>query len=312
MQLQAYLDSLIHFGGVNPGAIAVLTAASDGIDYDLVESRLPEVCWVRETDFRSDLVDAVRSSSPYILFGCDDVVFKEYFDLNDCVRKLEADSDLFGFSLRLGANLNFLPRLRDEKGVFTWAWREARGEYWSYPWEVSASVYRRDAVLEFLENRPDITNPNRFEAFLAERIAEGALRVPPRLACFSRSCCLTVTVNRVQDEFPNDFDQTKDTSPEALFRQYRDGDVQDWTFLAGQQNGSVHVGAEMFRTARSIAPPERRYVLTSGKAVARSGQIGLTIKFWWWRFLIFGWENARKILPRQAIVGLKKILRPLG
>lgn len=312
MQLQAYLDSLQHFGAVEPGAISVLAASSSGIDYDLVKQRATAVRWIDERSFRDDLLSAVEQAGPYILFGCDDVVFKHYFDPNEAIALLQRAPEVFGVSLRMGANVDFVPRLHVDGALVSWAWREARGEYWRYPWEVSATIYRRDTVLALLRDRADLTNPNRLEAYIANAIAAGDIEVPPRLACPMESCCLTVTVNRVQDEFPNAFDDAKETDPADLFARYRDGWLQDWTALQGQANGCVHVGAEAFVMARQVTPPTRRYVQAAGSHTQRSSQIGLTIRFWWWRCLTLIWETMRKVMPATAIAAIKRGFAVLG
>lgn len=310
LQLEAYLESLMHFGGIKPECITVLVASSPGITYDRVIARRPGINWVYEKEFREDLLEALRAAENFVLLGCDDVVFKEFFDVNDCIRMLQKDSDVFGFSLRLGANLNFIPRLEENEGIFTWNWRDAQGEYWRYPWEVSASVYRRDFLLDHVTSRPDVTNPNRFEAYLAKDIAEGVLDVPPKLACFAESSCVTVTVNRVQDEYKNDFDKSKDTSPEALYRDHVNGLQQNWMKLAHWHNGSVHVGADAFELVRSVEVPPFEYVAISGAhSRTRARARGLALKILWWRIMTGVWEEARRRLPPKAILVIKSMAR---
>jgi hypothetical protein len=313
LQLEAYLDSLMYYSGIKPQFITVLTTASPGISYDRLFAQYPLINWVREQAFQADLLQAVRAAENFVLFGCDDVVFKEHFDVNDCIKPLEADTDVFGFSLRLGTNLNFLPKLADRNGIYYWNWRDARGEYWSYPWEVSASVYRKQFVLNYLESRADISNPNRFEAYLAGSIAAATEALPTQLACFPKSTCATITVNRVQDEFPNGFDQTKDTSPEALYREHVNGLKQNWMKLANWSNNSVHVGADAFELVQSVGVPAAGYVRlsqVSGRPSGRKSNIAL--KILWWRVMTKVWETIRALLPRSILNLLKKLLRKVS
>ncbi|MBG0799958.1 hypothetical protein IYW40_00200 [Methylocystis sp. H4A] len=302
LQLEAYLESLIYYSGVKPQFITCLTATSLGISYDRIIAQHPGINWVHETQFGDDLLRAVRMSENFILFGCDDVVFKEYFDLNDCISILQRNPDVFGFSLRLGGNINFLPRVDESDGVLTWHWREARGEYWRYPWEVSASIYRKNVALNLLESRTDITNPNRFEAFLASDIASGKFEAAPRLACFATSTCATVTVNRVQDEYQNVFDASKSTSPEELYCCHVDGLKQDWVKLAHWRNGSVHVGAEAFALVRIVNAPPLNYIMAStGVGILAKRNGNLALKIFCWRIMTNLWEAARKRLPRPIL-----------
>lgn len=303
LQLQSYIESLMHYSGLPPEYITVLHAASPGISYEQLIEKFPQIDWVAERSYRDDLLDAViRAEEDYILFGCDDVVFKEYFDLNTCIRHMERDSDLFGFSLRMGANINFLPELSPRDDVLTWHWADARNNYWRYCWEVSASVYRRSFVLDYLKSRDDLTNPNRFEAYLAADIEAGKTRVPPKLACFPESRCVTITVNRVQDEFPNEFDESGDNDALTLFRQYEAGLRHDWPKIAHWRNNSVHVGAEAFDLVKQYDPPANQYELST-REVGREASLpgNLKLKIFVWRFATRQWEFARKILPRPAL-----------
>ena len=310
LQMEAYLESLMYFGGLKPERITILVACSPGISYDLLIERHPRVNWVHEASFHDDLLAALRVSENYVLLGCDDVVFKDFFDSNDCIKMLQTRQDVFGFSLRLGANLSFLPALHEDDGIFLWDWQKAKGDYWRYPWEVSASIYHRDFILRYLEARPDITNPNRFEAFLAKQIDDLETQTPPKLACFPKSCCATITVNRVQDEYPNEFDESKDTSPEKLYRDHVNRLKQDWFKLAHWNNDSVHVGAENFELVQRIELPAAVYALVSDeKASVRSRRVGLALKILWWRLVTVLWEEARKRLPRKALNVLKSIVR---
>jgi hypothetical protein len=310
LQLEAYLESLMYFGGIKPEHITVLVASSSGINYDGLIAQHPGINWVREKAFRDDLLQVLRGAENFILLGCDDVVFKEFFDANDCIRTLQKDGDVFGFSLRLGANLNFIPTLDENDGIFTWSWREAKGEYWRYPWEVSASIYRRDFVIDYLTSRPDVTNPNRFEAYLADHIAKDGAEIPPKLACFAESSSATITVNRVQDEYPNDFDKAKDTSSKALYRDHVNGLKQNWVKLARWRNRSVHVGADAFELVRSFAIPPVGYAVTSdGDVRTRPGSRGLALKILWWRIMTVVWEETRKRVPRRVLMVFKSISR---
>jgi hypothetical protein len=313
LQLEAYLDSLIYYSGIKPQYITVLTTASPGISYDRLVANYPHINWVNEQAFQADLLTVVRASENFVLLGCDDVVFKEHFDINDCIKALESDKDVFGFSLRLGTNVNFLPKLEYRGGLYFWSWRDARGDYWSYPWEVSASVYRKQFVLDYLGSRADISNPNRFEAYLAESIAAGTEVLPAKLACFAQSTCVTITVNRVQNEFPNDFDHTKDTSPASLFREHVNGLKQNWLKLAKWSNNSVHVGADAFELVQSVGVQVAGYVPLSEASSRSSGRkSNIALKILWWRVMTKVWETTRAILPRSLLNLLKKFIRMIS
>ena len=117
MQLEAYIESIMHFGGLNAESITVLFAESAGISYDLIRSRFPGVRWVPEKHFQQDLMILIENAEKYVLFGCDDVVFKDYFDINKCIRTLNQNHEVFGFSLRLGANAEDYGNLEAGNGL---------------------------------------------------------------------------------------------------------------------------------------------------------------------------------------------------
>lgn len=310
LQLEAFIDSLGHFSGLPYSAISVIYACSPGINYDKLIKRRPDVNWIAETDFQADLMAAVERAADYVLLCCDDVVFKEYFDLNRGIDLLAARKDVFGFTLRLGTNIRFMPAFERSDDILVWDWNAAKGSYWRYCWEVSATLYRKAFVLDYLKNRDDLSNPNRFEASLAKDIEEGIQSVPPKLASFAKSCTVTVTVNRVQDEFPNEYDDEKDTEVVELYEKHQNGYLFDWPSLAHWDNKSVHTGAESFTVAKAIDIPEISYGesqrLGTGAAHAPRFLKGKIVMS---RLTIFVWETLRRYLPEKVLVQIRRIAK---
>ncbi len=308
LQLEAFIESLMHYAGLKAGDISVLYTSSRGISYDRLIARHPDVDWVRETAFQRDLKSTVEKAKGYVLLGCDDVVFKDYFDLNTPIRTLHRDPLVFGFSLRLGTNIRFVPDVEESGDLLLWDWRQARNEYWRYPWEVSASVYRAEFVREYLESRDDLTNPNRFEAYLARDVAADPGIVPPKLACLPTSRCVTVTMNRVQDEFPNDFDDSAETDPKELFENYQSDLHYDWPKLFRWNNKSVHTGSEAFHLARTVTPPEKSYAAGGlAPAAAPRNVLLLRARILYWRVMIAVWERARRHLPESVLKAVRRV-----
>lgn len=310
LQLEAFIESLMHYSGLLARDISVIYTSSDGISYDRLIARHPQVDWVREADFHSDLRDIVARAGDYVLLGCDDVVFKDYFDLNTPIRVLQDDVDVFGFSLRLGTNIRFMPPVDTRDGLLVWDWRAARNNYWSYAWEVSASVYRAQFVLDYIDCRSHLSNPNRFEAYLAKDITADPGVVPPKLACFPTSRCVTVTMNRVQDEYPNEFDDSGQTTPKELFAQYESGLRYDWPKLFRWHNKSVHSGAEAFHLSKTVTPRSVAYAARSGDmAVSHHRSSMLWARVLYWRLMIIIWESARKYMPETLLTLIRRVAR---
>jgi hypothetical protein len=310
LQLEAFIDSLGHFSGLPDSAISVIYACSPEISYDTLIKRRPDVDWIAETDFQADLMAAVERAGDYVLLGCDDVVFKEYFDLNRGIELLATSEDVFGFTLRLGTNIRFMPSFERSDDLLVWDWSAAKGSYWRYCWEVSATLYRKAFVLDYLKSRDDLSNPNRFEASLAKEIEEGKQSVPPKLASFAKGCTVTVTVNRVQDEFPNEYDDEKDTEIVELYKQYEDGYLFDWPSLAHWDNKSVHTGAESFAVTKKVDIPEIAYGESQrmGTGTAQLPRF-LKAKIIASRLTILVWETLRIYLPEKVLVQIRRVAK---
>jgi hypothetical protein len=265
---------------------------------------------VRETQFYTDLKRLVNESSGYILLGCDDVFFIDHFDVNIPIARLASDSDLFGFSLRLGLNLHSLPELRIGVDVVEWDWRAAPEGHWSYPWEVSASIYRREFVSSYLDTATGATIPNRFESLLAESCRDESRGIAAKLACFVRSKCLTLTVNRVQDEFPNEFDDSSETDIGALYRAHTKGRVLDWPSFYQTENRVIHVDSKYFRTTDTLTEPAialKEYC--HGSVESRISDRRLRLRLLFWRYFIKLKETLRPWVPRQTMRIMRKLLR---
>lgn len=310
MQVDAYIQSLMFCSGLAPEHISILYAQSEGISYDRAISRHPGVNWVREVDFKADLAALVATTERYILFGCDDVIFHGAFDPSVGIAALERDPELFGFSLRLGLNLHSLPDLREQNGVLGWSWRAAPQGHWSYPWDVSASIYRREFVAALLDRFEGMTNPNRLESYYAEALAAGTSDGPPRLAAFASSKSVTLTINRVQDEYPNAFDGTDETSPEYLYQAYAAGREIDWPALYGRKFRRIHIDSRSFGLTDEAVPPaiETSHV-PGGKGDAGGTGRSLAGRILVWRVMNHLKEGIRRFIPRPVLSALRKLLR---
>lgn len=259
LQLDAYIQSLLSYSGLAAVSVSVLYAESASISYNNLLQKYPSVNWVCETSFHEDLTRLIGESHEYVLFGCDDVFFTGYFDVSTALGCLRKYPDVFGFSLRLGFNLRprRLPKMYVDNEVVIWEWNDASGRNWSYPWEVSASIYRRDFIAEYLRTEPLAKNPNRLEFYLASSCRKTLLGIGPKFACFKQSKSLTLTINRVQDEFPNEYDNSSRTDILSLYSAHLEGRLLDWRSFYQVQNRLIHVDASYYRTVTSISklPP---------------------------------------------------------
>ncbi len=263
LQLNAYLESLLKFSDVKQNMISVLYSEVENISYDKVMKSWPDVKWIKETCFEDNLKCLIKTAETYIMFGCDDVVFTNYFSINKAIERLELNPDIFGFSMRLGENIKPYPKkMETDKELMVWEWKGCTEAHYNYPWELDCTLYRKEDVLRLTaEEKNEIKNPNYFEAMIN---AENRNRRITRkcMAAWKKSCAIVITVNRVQDTHPNDFDDCMATDIYALDKLYNDTDnTLDIDKIARKGNSKVHVGAEYFILRKRRKEFSKKYII---------------------------------------------------
>jgi glycosyltransferase family protein len=182
------------------------------------------------------------------MFGCDDVVFTDPFSFNFAEEVLGKDGDIFGFSLRLGGNIQPAPKSAfDLMQYLKWNWQTATELHYSYPWELDCTIYRKSDVKNMLalhENK--IKSPNYFESDFATNPKKYIFR--QFLGCFKDSSkAIVITVNVVQDTHKNSFDNKKSTDIFSLSDLYnRQGNKLDVRAISRLESNQIHVGSDFF------------------------------------------------------------------
>lgn len=254
MQLHAYLESLLQFSDAKQEQITILYCETEGIRYEKVMRAFPKVNWIIEKKFETNLKEAINDAGEYIMFGCDDVVFTHPFSLQRAQEYLHTHDQVFGFSMRLGANILPQPQnLSEEKDVFEWIWKDCKEQHYNYPWELDCTLYRKADIVRMIEEEENpVKNPNFFEAMVTPEQREK--RIPrTHMACNrERGCAIVITVNRVQDTHQNGFDDSMLTDIFSLDKQYNEEDnTLDIDKIAQMDNSVIHVGAEYFILRKS-------------------------------------------------------------
>lgn len=248
MQLHAYLESLLFFSNTDIKKISVLYCHGDNISYEKVIKQFQEVNWILETNFYNQILEWLeKCTDEYIMFGCDDVVFKDFFEFNRAEELLKENEEVFGFSLRLGKNLSEFPcNIKKSKNCAIWRWNEKRRGNFYYPWELDCTIYRKKDVIRILSGQSGIKNPNYLEDYVALQPQKYIKR--QYLACFcENSKAIVITVNRVQNTHCNAVDDTLSTDPETLSYLYNSQDYRlDINKIAKKKNIAVHVGSKYF------------------------------------------------------------------
>lgn len=141
-QLKEYLRTLYLFAHFDPSVftltVNVLYKATAPFQksYEKLKADYPQVNWVEETDFASQLEvrpllssrsltsfvshflkELVTNSHDYILWGVDDVLFFSEFSLPTSVLLLHEDTSIISTSLRLSPQINFCHPASSESTV---------------------------------------------------------------------------------------------------------------------------------------------------------------------------------------------------
>lgn len=165
----------------------------------LINMDYTNVNFIRESNFKPDLIKLVDESVDFTVFFVDDIVFKNNFNFYDNqMGVFKNDNEILCRSLRLHPNLtycypmelkitkhpNFL-----ENNIFYW--KDGQGAY-GYPMSVDGNIFRTREILPFVR-RLDYRNPNSFEGVMAVN----NLSIP-KMICYNKSIIVNNPCNIVQ------------------------------------------------------------------------------------------------------------------
>lgn len=251
LQLCGYLESLYHFAKI-PISVTIIAQASSPemhAAYTEVAADFPSACFRYEGDIEALVRQSLKEThSRNIMFGCDDVVFCAPFD-KEPIEFLSGNDDAFCFSLRLGRHIIFShPADRSERmphavvygNVYRWHWPSASVDF-GYPFELNATIYRRDDVNEYIDLLPSGRfHPNLLEHSFYQGFNESTAFRRPFMAAYQRARAVVVTVNRVQDIARNHI--YAEWSPALLLELYREGKRLDVEYYSKALFDRVHIG----------------------------------------------------------------------
>jgi hypothetical protein len=196
--------------------------------YQRVQKEHSSVFFIPEKNFKNQLLDTLKDYK-YVMFVTDDTIFVRDYYLSDILPLMNNFSSAIGFSLRLGENTTYcypldtqnkMPEFLKIKDLpmYVFNWREAgRGDF-SYPLEVSSSIYRIVNIYEVLA-KSDYSNPNSLEWQMA--LTNHRRSNMPYLLCYDNSVAFSNPVNMVQTENNvNRRGNKKKYQPEQLLEKY--------------------------------------------------------------------------------------------
>ena len=219
------------------------------------EHATKNIFFIEEDNFRDDLLTIIGNKSDFLFFIVDDCIFTNQFRLEEIVKYLNESENNLGFSLRLGRNTHYVYTMDREQEVPKMWWNYeskiqffnwSKAEYdFSYPLEVSSSVFRSEDVLPIIR-KCLYNNPNVLEGLFAY-FASTFRFTKPFLFCYETSRAFCSPINRVQNVAPcNRFGNGLNHKVEHLLDLYQDKIRVNPKKFEGFISNSVHQEVDLF------------------------------------------------------------------
>lgn len=172
---------------------------------DMCKTNLWNVNFVKESNFKEDLINLIKSDYKYTTFFTDDDVLFGEIDYATIENSL-SNEDVFCFSLRLGRNTTFCYTMsvpnqivvsKEADNTVAWDWQKSWYDF-GYPLSVDGHVFRTKEITK-LSKSLNFSNPNTYEASLQ------MYDTFPRnlMESYNKSKLVGIPVNVVQSVFPN-------------------------------------------------------------------------------------------------------------
>lgn len=216
--------------------------------YLRLEKDYPDVEFIKEGNFKTDLLCSIEDYD-YIFFCVDDTIFTGKFFVKEGVAQAGLPNSL-GFSLRLGQNTtfcfpnschNYMPYfiVSPSSNILEFSWKTAGLGDFSYPLEVSSSIYKKEKILDSLKNGR-YQNPNGLEWEMYIHLF--CYAESDYLSCYKYSVAFSNPINKVQDFNPvaNRAGENKDYSPERLLEIFEEGKKINDAFFDGFISNGCH------------------------------------------------------------------------
>jgi hypothetical protein len=243
MQLDLFLRSFSRFViDLYKYSIKVLYTYSNNEfkkGYDiLIENKLSNVVFIKETNFKQNLIKLIDINNIYTVFFVDDIVFKEPFAFfNNEMNLFGSNPAIACLSLRLHPHLTYCyaegrsirqPQF-NKHNIFDWL--KGEGDY-GYPMSVDGHIFKTEQIYAFIVGL-DYDTPNSFEG----KLHKNRKKMPQLMICYEKSKIINNPINRVQSVSLN---RHGNISAETLNDKFLDGYIIDLTPFIGMNNIAVH------------------------------------------------------------------------
>lgn len=234
MQLDAFLESLNKYvTGIDNIYIIYKTSNSDFQKaYYQLDGKYNLCQFIEQSNenFKDLVLDkGFNSKSKHIIFAVDDIIIKDYIDINKCIKILE-ETDAYAFFMRLGKNINYsymnsqditTPRgvnlgreisgLKFNENIFAWQFKYGECD-WRYCNNLDMTLYKKSKIYSHVNNL-SFNSPNKLE----EEWSFGIENVKDEVGlCFETSKIVNIPLNIVQNDLPNNKNMNLYTPKELL------------------------------------------------------------------------------------------------
>ena len=167
MQLYALLESSYKYISGLHKVFVIYRAGNKEFEqgYEIVKEAFPEVNYLAQSsnphkDFKPLVLRCFfATKAPYIMFGVDDIIVKDYIDLKKDIELLK-QTKAYGMYYRLGHHLTQCYSMNRRQSVPSsqhiegdvFQWRFKKGIYdWNYPHTVDMTLYKKTNVQSFFK-----------------------------------------------------------------------------------------------------------------------------------------------------------------
>lgn len=239
-QLDLFIRSFEHYSKEKYDIKIIYTYSNDEFKkgYDRLINYYVDIDFIKEQDFKNDVLKNIDLNKKYTSFFVDDIIFKNDFSINDNEFKMfENDKSILCLSLRLHPRLTYcyaanVPMIPINNTVFEW--RNKTGDF-NYPMSIDMNIYRTDDILPLLKLL-NYTNPNSLEMYLSMNPIN-----KPKMICYDNSIIINNPCNKVQTNNPN---KHGNIDAEFLNEKFLNGERIVNTFK-GLENISCHQEMEI-------------------------------------------------------------------
>ena len=221
--------------------------------YEDLIKKYPEVNFIEGhdlTDFREQVLKWFDKAPEFVMFCCDDNLFKDYVDIDKVMEKLKL-KDTIAFSLRLGKGIDYFFPAKismkepeyEKDDVLKWNWRNAEHDF-GYPFALDTTAYNKKfikSILDYISNHK-WNQPTHLESYGINHIFSTSLEQPKYLYAFPNQKAVVLQINRVQTESLNPFfDIGYDV--EDLFQLWEQGKKLDLDYYHNMKYDCPYVGS---------------------------------------------------------------------